>query len=153
MQLSADVVCAPSADPNRVHGKKRKKIMNMQVIVVVGSMLVGAIALVVGWLLWMSVWAAFWHRRLRRKWTAELLGIVMGFLFPVTVPAGITVLAVFWFLNQILGTEQPGDAPRMQWHPNPALRSSSPTHPKPRIHSSNGTPAGAGSGEYLTDRR
>jgi len=127
--------------------------MNVQVVVVVGGLLVGSVVLTAAWLFWMSVWAAFWHRRLRRGWTAELLGMVMGLLFPLTVPVGFAVLAVYWFMNQVRGTEHASDEPRVAWPLKPARWASSPTRRKLRPRVSNAVPSAMDDSDYVTDRR
>lgn len=127
--------------------------MNMQTIVIVGGLILGAIVLAVAWLFWMIIWATFWQRRLERRWTAELLGMLMGFLFPVTVPAGLAVLAVYWIRNKVRGVEKAVEAPREPWQPTPTLRASSLTRRRAEPHAGNPVPRAADSREYRTDRR
>jgi hypothetical protein len=53
------------------------------------------------WSFWIAVWGVCWRRRTVRKWQAEVMGVLAGVLFPLTVPAASVAIRLLWLRNEV----------------------------------------------------
>ena len=70
--------------------------MDEELIIAISSMISLFIGLTILWLFWMEIWAEIWQRRIPTRWKVNLLAVVMGIFFPITVPAAAIVILVLF---------------------------------------------------------
>ena len=64
------------------------------------------ISLFILWTFWIDVWITICRRRLPRRQTADPIGLALGILFPVSVPAGAMVILAILVVRAAKATLQ-----------------------------------------------